>query len=147
MLPFVSSLQTSRLIKWFHAVAPKTQLEHILHFYALADLVGIDRKSRAFELGWAGYNCRVARKAEAFLWQEYCHVHFAVGIFIMQQCDSISTPAYTCKADRGCSARCDLGTVAFRILAAVREEFRIGGRADKDIALDAAQTINADVKR
>ena len=36
-------------------------------------------------------------------------------------------------------------TEAFGILATVREEFRVGGDANQDVALCAAQTLNIDV--
>lgn len=122
-------------------------LQHIFHLNALADLVSVNQKCRSLEFGRAGHDRRVAGETKAFLGQENRHVHFAVGIFIVQQCDSIGPLGQPVKADLAGIAGRNFGATAFGVLAAIGEIFGVGRNADKDIALHAAQPIDADVKR
>lgn len=121
--------------------------EHIFHFDPLADLSGINVEGRGFKLRRAGDNGGVTRKAEAFFGEENCHIHFAVGIFVVKQRNRVSALCDARYADIGGITGRNLGTIAFRILAAIREKFRIGRRADEDVALQAAQAIDAYIKR
>ena len=146
MLPRLSRRQTPRPPNWFHAYRMRPALEHIFHFNPLADFIRIHGKGSSLEFWRAGDDCRIARKAEAFFGQKDRHVHFAIGIFVVDQRDGIGAFGQALKADIFRIARRYLGAIAFGVFAAVGEKFRVGGHADKDIALHAAQAMHIHIQ-
>ena len=155
MLPFIIFMIGSQITHLGnpsqHQLVPPQRdtapLKHIFHLYPLADGGGINRKRRGLKLGRASNNRGIAGKAEAFFGQENGHIHFVVGIFIMDERNSIcalcdTRKRYICGIARGYT-----GLQTFWILAAIGEKARIGGHADKDIALHTAQAGDVDFNR
>ena len=155
MLPFIIFMIGSQIIQLGNPsqrplVPPQLTprpLQHIFHLHPLADGGGINRKRRGLKLGRASNNRRIAGKAKAFFGQENGHIHFVVGIFIMDQRDRIcalgdTRKRYICGIARGYT-----GLQTFWILAAIWEETWVGGDADKDIALRTAQAGDVYINR
>ena len=128
-------------------MSEQNALEHIFHFNALADFGSVNRKSCGFEFRRSSDDRGVTRKTEAFFWNEYGHIHFAIAIFVMEQGYGISALSKAAKGNRRRIARGHIGAKAFGVFTAVGEKARICGYADEDITLHIAQAINAHLKR
>ena len=90
---------------------------------------------RGFKLWRPHADLGIAGETKAFARQEQPHIHFAIGIFVVNQRHGISAGLHAGDLDISGPGGCDLYLARLRILATVREIVRIGAEADEHIAL------------
>ena len=123
---------------WFRPYHSKAGLKHVFHFYPLADFGSINGKSGGFELRRSRDDRGVARKTEAFFWNENSHIHFVIAIFIVNHSDRIRALGNAAEGNLRRIARGPCDAKAFRIFTAIGEKTRVCGNADQNIALHIA---------
>lgn len=72
----------------------------------------------------------IARKAKTFAWQKQAQIHFAIGIFVMDQSHGISTGLHIGDLHIARTGRSNLYLARRFVLGAIGEKLGIAAQAD-----------------